>query len=72
MAGVRTEQREYRKARRRAPPKSKGKELQLCVEICIEEDLPDDPEILVLHTEILWFFLFIFNLSVLETELIGS
>ncbi|KAG4379170.1 hypothetical protein GLYMA_17G192300v4 [Glycine max] len=46
VAGVRTEQREYRKARRRAPPKSKGKELQLCVEICIEEDLPDDPEIL--------------------------
>ncbi|KAL2974924.1 hypothetical protein AAZX31_14G129600 [Glycine max] len=46
VAGVRAGQREYRKARRRAPPKSKGKELQLCVDICIEEDLPDDPEIL--------------------------
>ncbi|XP_027084608.1 endoribonuclease YBEY, chloroplastic isoform X1 [Coffea arabica] len=45
--------REYRKARRKpAPPtarakaKSKEKELELSVNICIEEQLPDDPEIL--------------------------
>ncbi|KAM7493364.1 hypothetical protein LguiB_027973 [Lonicera macranthoides] len=42
--------REYRKAqRRRSPPakkKSKEKELLLDVNICIEEQLPDDPEIL--------------------------
>ncbi|XP_057452368.1 endoribonuclease YBEY, chloroplastic isoform X2 [Lotus japonicus] len=36
--------REYRKVRRRAP-KSKEKQLELCADICIEEDLPDDPEI---------------------------
>ncbi|XP_027331314.1 endoribonuclease YBEY, chloroplastic [Abrus precatorius] len=45
LVGVRAGQREYRKVRRRAP-KSKEKELQLCVDICIEEDLPEDPEIL--------------------------
>ncbi|XP_020217266.1 endoribonuclease YBEY, chloroplastic-like isoform X2 [Cajanus cajan] len=45
VAGVRAGQREYRKTRRRAP-KNKEKELQLCVDICLEEDLPDDPEIL--------------------------
>ncbi|XP_030947382.1 endoribonuclease YBEY, chloroplastic [Quercus lobata] len=38
-------QREYRKVRRR-PRKSKEKELELNVSICIEEDLPDDPEVL--------------------------
>ncbi|CAL5206514.1 unnamed protein product [Lathyrus oleraceus] len=38
-------QREYRKVRSRTP-KSKPKELELSVSICIEEDLPDDPEIL--------------------------
>lgn len=40
-------QREYRKVRRRAG-KRKEKELELNVSICIEEDLPDDPEVLVL------------------------
>lgn len=39
-------QRDYRKVRRRAS-KSKEKELELDVNICIDEDLPDDPEILV-------------------------
>ncbi|KAI6682269.1 hypothetical protein NL676_036150 [Syzygium grande] len=38
-------QREYRKVRRRAA-RSKERELELNVGICIEEDLPDDPEIL--------------------------
>ncbi|KAF5461649.1 hypothetical protein F2P56_017727 [Juglans regia] len=38
-------QREYRKVRR-LPSKSKEKELELNVSICIEEDLPDDAEIL--------------------------
>ncbi|XP_057479973.1 endoribonuclease YBEY, chloroplastic isoform X1 [Actinidia eriantha] len=38
-------QRGYRKVRRR-PAKSKEKELELSVNICIEEQLPDDPEIL--------------------------
>ncbi|KAK9946607.1 hypothetical protein M0R45_012063 [Rubus argutus] len=38
-------QRDYRKVRRRAP-KSKDKELELNVSICLEEELPDDPEIL--------------------------
>ncbi|KAL3744443.1 hypothetical protein ACJRO7_013670 [Eucalyptus globulus] len=38
-------QRGYRKVRRRAG-KSKERELELNVSICIEEDLPDDPEIL--------------------------
>ncbi|OMO66894.1 Cof protein [Corchorus capsularis] len=37
--------REYRKVRRR-PAKSKEKQLELSVGICIEEELPDDPEIL--------------------------
>ncbi|RVW79227.1 Endoribonuclease YBEY, chloroplastic [Vitis vinifera] len=36
-------QRGYRKLRRR-PAKSKAKELELGVKICIEEELPDDPE----------------------------
>lgn len=40
-------QRGYRKVRRRATAKSKQKELELNVSICIEEELPDDPEILV-------------------------
>lgn len=31
----------------RRRPKSKNKELELNVGICIEEELPDDPEILV-------------------------
>ena len=39
-------QREYRKVRRRVP-KRKIKELELNVSICIEEELPDDPEVLV-------------------------
>ncbi|KAG7024608.1 Sugar phosphatase YidA [Cucurbita argyrosperma subsp. argyrosperma] len=38
-------QREYRKVRRRVP-KTKKKELELNVSICIEEKLPDDPELL--------------------------
>ncbi|KAK2453159.1 endoribonuclease YBEY, chloroplastic [Trifolium repens] len=38
-------QREYRKVRSRTP-KRKKKELELSVDICIEESLPDDPEIL--------------------------
>ncbi|KAL3500626.1 hypothetical protein ACH5RR_039719 [Cinchona calisaya] len=47
--------REYRKSRRKPAPapapvrakaKSKKKELELSVNICIEEQLPDDPEIL--------------------------
>ncbi|XP_056177094.1 endoribonuclease YBEY, chloroplastic-like isoform X2 [Syzygium oleosum] len=38
-------QREYRKVRRRAA-RSKERELELNVGICIEGDLPDDPEIL--------------------------
>ncbi|KAL5558625.1 hypothetical protein UlMin_034836 [Ulmus minor] len=38
-------QRDYRKVRKRAA-KSKEKELELSVSICIEDDLPDDPEIL--------------------------
>ncbi|XP_022754614.1 uncharacterized protein LOC111302957 [Durio zibethinus] len=37
--------REYRKVRRR-PAKSKEKQLELSVSICIEEELPDDHEIL--------------------------
>nr|GMD87158.1 endoribonuclease YBEY, chloroplastic [Ipomoea batatas] len=37
--------REYRKNSRR-PVKRKGKELDLSVKICIEEQLPDDPEVL--------------------------
>jgi hypothetical protein len=41
-----SQQREYRKVRRRAV-KGKEKELELIVSICIEEDLPDDPEVLV-------------------------
>ncbi|KAK7293848.1 hypothetical protein RJT34_16725 [Clitoria ternatea] len=41
---LRAGQREYRKVRRRTP-KNKDKELELCVDICIEQDLPDDPEI---------------------------
>ncbi|PON67865.1 HAD-like domain containing protein [Parasponia andersonii] len=41
-------QRDYRKqvVRRRAQKKRNDKELELTVSICIEEDLPDDPEIL--------------------------
>ncbi|KAM1013316.1 hypothetical protein EV1_042908 [Malus domestica] len=38
-------QREYRKVRRRAA-KSKEKDIELDVSICIEEGLPDDPEVL--------------------------
>lgn len=34
---------------RRRAPKSKEKQLELCADICIEEDLPDDPEIFVGH-----------------------
>lgn len=40
------EKREYRNLRRRSH-KKKEKELELDVKICIEEQLPDDPEILV-------------------------
>jgi hypothetical protein len=32
---------------RRRAPKRKDKELELNVSICLEEELPDDPEILV-------------------------
>ncbi|ONI33748.1 hypothetical protein PRUPE_1G444400 [Prunus persica] len=40
-------QKEYRKMRRRATKtKEKEKEIELDVSICIEEDLPDDPEVL--------------------------
>ncbi|CAL8102427.1 unnamed protein product [Prunus armeniaca] len=40
-------QREYRKMRRRTTKtKEKEKEIELDVSICIEEDLPDDPEVL--------------------------
>lgn len=40
--------REYRKLRRK-PVKKKEKELELNVSICIEEELPDDTEILVIY-----------------------
>ncbi|KAK1370146.1 putative rRNA maturation factor [Heracleum sosnowskyi] len=43
--GFFAEQRGYRKLRRRAV-KSKQKELELCVKICVEEELPDDHETL--------------------------
>jgi hypothetical protein len=56
-------QREYRKVRRRAA-KSKEKELELNVSICIEEDLPDDPELLVLSIS-LFHFALLFELAVL-------
>ncbi|XP_021819479.1 uncharacterized protein LOC110761322 [Prunus avium] len=41
-------QREYRKMRRRATKtkEKEKKEIELDVSICIEEDLPDDPEVL--------------------------
>ncbi|KAK3022949.1 hypothetical protein RJ639_046767 [Escallonia herrerae] len=42
---VLADQRGYRKVRRR-PAKNREKELELDVKICIEEQLPDDPEIL--------------------------
>lgn len=48
-------QRDYRKARRRAF-KSKEKELELNVSICIEEGLPEDPEVLVGCCSVLLFF----------------
>lgn len=42
-------QRDYRKFRKRPLKKrDKEKELELSVKICIEEQLPDDPEILVI------------------------
>lgn len=44
--GIFAEQRGYRKLRRRAV-KNKEKELELCVKICVEEQLPEDPETLV-------------------------
>lgn len=44
--------REYRKVRSRrvaaAAKKSKEKELELSVKICLEEQLPEDPEIMVM------------------------
>ncbi|KAG6409581.1 hypothetical protein SASPL_127621 [Salvia splendens] len=46
---VAAERREYRKVRRRrvaAAKKTKEKELELSVKICLEEQLPEDPEIL--------------------------
>lgn len=44
------QKRNYRKVRRRAgKSKQTEKELELSVSICIEDDLPDDPEILVIH-----------------------
>lgn len=46
FGGVRSEQRGYRKSKKRTP-KTKQKDLELSVDICIEEDLPDDDEILV-------------------------
>lgn len=46
LGKVFAEQRGYRKVRRR-PAKNKEKELELDVKICIEEQLPDDPEIMV-------------------------
>ncbi|KAI4337527.1 hypothetical protein L6164_015931 [Bauhinia variegata] len=45
FGAVRAGQREYRKVRKRAR-KTKEKDLELNVNICIEEELPDDPEIL--------------------------
>ncbi|XP_054798247.1 endoribonuclease YBEY, chloroplastic isoform X2 [Prosopis cineraria] len=45
FGGARAELRAYRKTRKRTP-KNKEKELELSVDICIEEDLPDDDEIL--------------------------
>lgn len=44
------QKRNYRKVRRRAgKSKQTEKELELSVSICIEDDLPDDPEILVIY-----------------------
>ncbi|KAK6912764.1 Endoribonuclease YbeY [Dillenia turbinata] len=45
LGAVFASQREYRKVRRK-PAKSKEKEIELNVKICIEEGLPDDTEIL--------------------------
>lgn len=46
--------------RMRSPKKNKGKELELNVDICIEDELPDDPEIAVPFIANLILFL-IFN-----------
>lgn len=59
FARVSASQRGYRKVRRKPAKKSKEKELELSVSICIEDDLPDDPEILVIphhgyESELLW------------------
>lgn len=39
----------------------KEKELELIVNVCIEEELPDDPEVLVIPSTSYHFFLFVFN-----------
>lgn len=57
LGRVRASQRDYRKVRRRAS-KSKEKELELNVSICIEEDMPDDLEVLVLSLSCVSFGLF--------------
>ncbi|KAK4800455.1 hypothetical protein SAY86_020942 [Trapa natans] len=46
FARVSASQRGYRKVRRQQLRKTKEKELELSVSICIEDELPDDPEIL--------------------------
>lgn len=58
--------REYRKVRSRrvaAAKKSKEKELELSVNICLEEQLPEDPEILVLYLIIArdWILHYVFT-----------
>ncbi|KAL9675161.1 hypothetical protein QQ045_003362 [Rhodiola kirilowii] len=45
MGKVFAAERGYRMTRMRALKKKKGKELELNVDICIEDELPDDPEI---------------------------
>ncbi|XP_042488025.1 endoribonuclease YBEY, chloroplastic-like [Macadamia integrifolia] len=46
VGGIFSTRRGYRKVRRRLVKKKEKKQLELNVKICIEEELPDDPEIL--------------------------
>lgn len=57
------EKREYRKVKRRAT-KSKEKELELSVSICIEDELPDDPEISVFICLCLSVLLYCFSTNI--------
>lgn len=61
VRGIRKLRRRNGVARKRSPP-PKNREIELCVRIGLDDDLPNDPEVLVqLLYNLLYLFIYFFS-----------